>query len=56
MNTSVMAESQVGAEMLQFEENLLHLQLTGGRVIVLSALKIPWLRWLAKATPEQRAK
>ncbi|MEZ4727650.1 MAG: DUF2442 domain-containing protein [Caldilineaceae bacterium] len=56
MNTSVMAESQVGAEGIESEGDLLRVYLTDGRAVVLPFEQIPWLRWLAKATPEQRAK
>lgn len=56
MNTSVVAGSQVEAKSIEFEGNLLHVYLTDGRAVVLPFEQIPWLRWLAKATPEQRAK
>jgi len=56
MNTSVVAVSQVGAKSIQFEGDLLRVYLTDGRAVVLPFEQIPWLRWLAKATPAQRAK
>lgn len=55
MNTLAVAVDQVGAQRVDFEGNALHLHLTDGRTILLPFEQIPWLRWLAKATPEQRA-
>ena len=56
MITSAVTTSLVGAKGVQFEGNTLHLYLTDGRAISLPYQQIPWLRWLAKATVEQRAK
>lgn len=40
---------------VQFEENILHVQLSDGRLVSLPTDKIRWLEWLASAAPEQRA-
>lgn len=53
MNTLVIG-SQVGAKGVQFDGNLLRLYLTDGRAVMLPFEQIPWLRWLANATPAQR--
>lgn len=55
MITSVVTTNQVGAKSVEFEGNTLHLYLTDGRAIILPYQQIPWLRWLTKATAEQRA-
>ena len=54
MHTSVMENRQVGAKRVRFEESLLHVDLTDGRVITLPIEQVPWLRWLADASPEER--
>lgn len=46
----------VRAEGLRFEGNILHILLSDGREISLPIDRIDWLKWLAEATPEQRAK
>jgi len=55
MNTLAAAIEQVGASSVRFEGAYLHLYLTDGRAIFLPFAQIPWLRWLTKASPEQRA-
>lgn len=40
---------------VQFEENILHVQLSDGRRVSLPLDAISWLDWLAAASPEQRA-
>ena len=40
---------------VRFVGNMLHVALSNGQEIVLSLDEIEWLRWLADATPEQRA-
>ena len=40
---------------VQFEENVLHVQLSDGRRVSLPLDKAGWLGWLASATLEQRA-
>jgi hypothetical protein len=46
---------QVGATKVKFQENRLHVALNDGREISLPIDRIEWLRWLTKATPDQRA-
>ena len=43
----------LGAE---FEDKMLRVSLSDGRIISLPTDKISWLSWLAKATAQQRAK
>lgn len=49
-------ETQVQAKGLRFDGNVLHILLSDGREVSLSTDKMGWLKWLANATPEQRAK
>ncbi len=49
-------DTQVRAKNLRFENNTLHIVLSDGREISLPIDQMDWLKWLAKATPEQRAK
>jgi len=49
-------DTQVQAKGLRFEDNLLRILLSDGREISLPVDRMDWLSWLAKATPEQRAK
>jgi hypothetical protein len=46
---------QVQAEDVRFEGDFLHIVLSDGREISLRLTQLTWLKWLAKATPEQRA-
>ena len=46
---------QVRAEDVRFEGDLLHIVLSDGREISLRLNQLTWLKWLAKAMPEQRA-
>lgn len=46
----------VQAVSVEFHENMLVLKLDDGRQVWLPMDKIKWLDWLARATPEQRAK
>jgi hypothetical protein len=46
---------QVQAKNVRFDKNLLHIALSDGREISLRFDQLTWLKWLAKATPEQRA-
>jgi hypothetical protein len=57
MITSVnkVVSEQVAASNVRFEENILHVSLSDGREISLPIDRIEWLKWLAQATPEQRA-
>lgn len=50
------AAERVAAVGVQFEGNMLVVTLSDGREVCLPMDRIPWLRWLAEATPEQRAK
>lgn len=54
MNISV-TKNEVGAERVWFEDTQLHVALTDGRTIVLPITQVPWLQWLAQASPEERA-
>ncbi len=57
MNTSASnLEVRVEAKSVRFEGNSLHILLSDGREISISINQVGWLKWLAKATQEQRAK
>ena len=47
---------QVWAKNVRFEGNILYILLSDGREISLLIDQMDWLKWLANATPEQRAK
>jgi len=47
---------EVGATDVHFVGNKLSVSLSDGREISLAIDQVEWLDWLAKATPEQRAK
>ncbi len=47
---------EVGATDVRFVGNTLCVSLNDGREISLAIDRVEWLDWLAKATPEQRAK
>lgn len=49
-------DTQVQAKGVRFERNMLHIALSDGREISLPIDQMDWLKWLANATPEQRAK
>ena len=51
-----MVNEQVAATNIRFEENVLHVSLSDGRVVSLPIDQIEWLEWLAKASAEQREK
>ena len=56
MTTSVKNISeQVEAASVAFDGDVLSLTLSDGRIISVPMIKIPWLQWLASASPEQRA-
>jgi hypothetical protein len=38
----------------RFTANILHVRLDDGREISVLFTEVPWLKWLAKATPKQR--
>ena len=47
---------QVSAKRVAFAGNVLRVELSDGREMRLPLAEIPWLKWLANATPKQRAK
>jgi len=49
------SSEQVAATKVRFEGDILYISLSDGREISLPIDRIDWLKWLAKATPEQRA-
>jgi hypothetical protein len=46
---------QVQAKGVRFTSGTLHVRLDDGREISLPLTEVPWLKWLVKATPKQRA-
>lgn len=46
---------QVRAESVRFTGGVIHVRLDDGREISLPLNEVLWLKWLAKATPKQRA-
>jgi len=46
---------QVRAESVCFTGGAIHVRLDDGREVSLPLNEVPWLKWLAKATPKQRA-
>ena len=46
---------QVRAKSVRVTPNTLHVCLDDGREVSLPLNEVPWLKWLAKATPKQRA-
>jgi len=53
---TIFIDAPVQAKDLRLENNILHILLSDGREISLPIDQMDWLKWLAKATPEQRAK
>jgi hypothetical protein len=47
--------SQASAKRVRFTAGKLHVPLNDGRAFSLPLAEGPWLKWLAKATPKQRA-
>ena len=47
--------TQVSAHAVRFSGERLLVQLSDGRELAVPFKKIPWLKWLVKATPRQRA-
>ena len=47
---------QVQAKNVRFEGNMLHILLSDGREISVPIDQMEWLKWLAKASEEQRVK
>ena len=55
MNTlTVKSTERVRAESIRFTSGTIHVRLDDGREISLPFNEVPWLKWLAKATPKQR--
>lgn len=46
---------QVRAESIRFTGRVIRVRLDDGREVSLPLDEVPWLKWLAKATPKQRA-
>jgi hypothetical protein len=46
---------QVSAKRVAFAGNVLRVELSDGREVRLPLTEVPWLKWLAKATPKQRS-
>jgi len=46
---------QVHAKGVRFTNGTLHVHLNDGREVSLPLAEVPWLKWLTKATPKQRA-
>jgi hypothetical protein len=56
MNTlTAKTTKQVRAKSVRFAANILHVRLDDGREVSVSLADVPWLKWLAQATPKQRA-
>ena len=56
MNTAIAKPAgPVSAKGVRFTGNTLRVQLDDGREVSLPFTEVPWLKWLAKATPKQRA-
>lgn len=49
-------DTQVQARNVRFEGNTVHILLSDGRELSMPMDQMDWLKWLAHATPEQRAK
>ena len=56
MNTlTAKTTEQVRAKSVRFTAGMLRVGLDDGREVSLPLNDVPWLKWLAKATPKQRA-
>jgi Protein of unknown function (DUF2442) len=47
--------TEVAAQAVRFEDDTLIVVLDDGRELRLALERVPWLSWLRRATPEQRA-
>lgn len=56
ITSAIDINTQVQAKELRLEDDLLFILLSDGREISLPIDRMEWLQWLAKATPEQRAR
>ena len=54
-NLTIKTTGQVYAKSVRFTGGTLHVCLNDGREISLPYAEVPWLKWLTKATPKQRA-
>jgi hypothetical protein len=54
ISASKLNVEQVAATAVSCTDNILHLSLDDGRIISLPIEDIPWLNWLAQASPAQR--
>jgi hypothetical protein len=52
---AVKTEAQVRAKRVRFTGNVLRVDLDDGREVSPRLDEAPWLKWLARATPKQRA-
>jgi hypothetical protein len=52
---TVKTAEEACAKSARLTANTLHVQLDDGREISAPFTKVPWLKWLANATPKQRA-
>ena len=56
MNTlTVKTAEQVRAKSVRFTGKAIRVRFDDGREVSLPFNEVPWLKWLAKATPKQRA-
>ena len=55
ISTSNITE-HVAATGVRFDGNILYVALSDGRELSVPLQRVPWLRWLRKASPEQRAR
>ena len=56
MNTLISKSSEtVAAENVRFSGERLVVELSDGRELSVPYKRLPWLKWLAKASPSQRA-
>ena len=55
MNTLTAKAGPVSAKDVRFANGTLRIRLDDGREISLPLAEVPWLKWLARATPKQRA-
>lgn len=53
--TKIKAPSKIRATNVRFTDDMIYIRLSDEREIGVS-LKVRWLKWLAKATPQQRRK
>ena len=54
-NERVRRQTANHAKGVRFTNGTLHVRLNDGREVSLPLAEVPWLKWLTKATPKQRA-